>query len=144
MLTIEMARRGKKMAAVLFVDLDGFKAVNDTYGHDAGDAVLKEIARRLSSCVRETDTIARIGGDEFLGVLSELQAPENAVEIAEKILQSVSEDIFFDGIKMTVGASIGIAIYPTHGEDMESLIKQSDKAMYNIKKSGQNGYSFVN
>ncbi|MGD0280314.1 MAG: diguanylate cyclase, partial [Smithella sp.] len=141
---INMARRYKKAAAVMFIDLDGFKAVNDTLGHDAGDYVLVQVAKRLLSCVRETDTVARVGGDEFLIIATEINTPDNAAQIAEKVIQLVSKPVFFKGQKTAVGASIGIALYPDHGEDMDQLIKLADEAMYKVKNAGKNGFCFVN
>ena len=142
-LTINMARRYKKAAAVMFIDLDSFKAVNDTFGHDAGDYVLKQVAKRLLSCVRETDTVARVGGDEFLIIASEINAPENVAQIAEKVIQLVSQPIVFNGQQAVVGTSIGIALFPEHSEDMDKLIKLADEAMYKVKNAGKNGFRFV-
>jgi diguanylate cyclase (GGDEF)-like protein len=141
---INMARRYKKAAALMFIDLDGFKAVNDTLGHDAGDYVLKQVAQRLLSCVRETDTVARIGGDEFLIIATEINSPKNAAQIAEKVIQLVSKPFIFKGKKAVVGTSIGIALFPDHGKDMDQLIKQADEAMYKVKNAGKNGFCFVN
>ena len=140
---LNMARRYKKAVALMFVDLDGFKAVNDTLGHDAGDYVLKQVAQRLLSCVRDTDTVARIGGDEFLIVATEIIVPENVSQIAEKVIQSVSSPFIFNGQRASIGASIGIALFPDHGENMDQLIKEADKAMYRIKNSTKNGFSFA-
>jgi len=140
---INMARRYKKGVALMFVDLDGFKSVNDTLGHDAGDFVLKEIAIRLLSCVRETDTVARIGGDEFLIIATEMNSPENAAQIAEKVLKLVSQPIAFNGQQAKVGTSIGIALFPDHGDNMDQLIKLADETMYKVKNAGKNGFRFV-
>ncbi len=139
-----MARRYKKSTAVMFIDLDGFKDVNDTLGHDAGDYVLKQVAQRLLSCVRETDTVARFGGDEFLIIATEINAPENAAQIAEKVIQLVSQPVIFKKQQAVVGASIGIALFPDHGKDMDQLIKLADEAMYRVKNAGKNGFVFVN
>lgn len=141
-MALSEARRRKTLVAVMFIDLDGFKAVNDTLGHDAGDQVLKQVARRLLSCVRETDTVSRVGGDEFLVVATGLHTPENAERMAEKILQLVSQQVI--GRQPVISASIGIAFYPHHGEDKDQLIKLADEAMYQIKKSGKNGYIVAN
>jgi diguanylate cyclase (GGDEF)-like protein/PAS domain S-box-containing protein len=138
-----IARRYKKATAVMFIDLDGFKAVNDTLGHDAGDYVLKQVAQRLLSCVRETDTVARVGGDEFLIIATEINSPENAAQIAEKVIHLVSQPIVFNEQETAVGTSIGIALFPEHGEDMDQLIKQADEAMYSVKNAGKNGFRFV-
>lgn len=142
-MALAMSRRQKREGAVLFMDLDGFKEVNDTLGHDAGDYALKQVARRMLDCVRETDTVARIGGDEFLIVAYGLNMPSDAVTIAEKILRTVSRPIFYQGRQAVVGASIGIATFPTHGSDREHLLKLADEAMYEVKSSGKNGYRFA-
>lgn len=140
---LNMARRYKKAAAVMFIDLDSFKAVNDTLGHDAGDYVLKQVAQRMLSCVRETDTVARVGGDEFLIIASEINAPENVVQIAEKVIHSVSQPIIFNGHQAIVGTSIGIALFPEHSEDIDKLIKLADEAMYKVKYTGKNNFRFA-
>jgi diguanylate cyclase (GGDEF)-like protein/PAS domain S-box-containing protein len=139
-----MARRYKKSTAVMFIDLDGFKDVNDTLGHDAGDYVLQQVAQRMLSCVRDTDTVARVGGDEFLIIATEINAPDNAAQIAEKVIQMLSQPVIFKEQQTVVGASIGIALFPEHGKDMDQLIKQADKAMYRAKNTGKNGFRFVN
>jgi diguanylate cyclase (GGDEF)-like protein/PAS domain S-box-containing protein len=141
---LNMARRHKKAVAVMFIDLDGFKAVNDTLGHDAGDYVLQQVAQLLLSCVRETDTVARVGGDEFLIIATEINAPENAAQIAEKVIHLVSQPVIFKGRQAVISASIGIALFPDHGKDMDELIKQADEAMYRVKNAGKNGFRFVN
>ncbi|MBN1472239.1 MAG: diguanylate cyclase [Syntrophaceae bacterium] len=141
---IQMARRHKKAGAVMFIDLDGFKSVNDTLGHDAGDYVLKQVAQRLLSCVRETDTVARVGGDEFLIIATEIISAENVVQIAEKIIQTVSQPIIFHNQGAVVNTSIGIALFPEHSEDMDTLIKLADEAMYKVKNAGKNNFRFVN
>lgn len=140
---LNMARRYKKEVALMFVDLDGFKAVNDTLGHDAGDYVLRQVAQRMLSCVRETDTVARIGGDEFLIIATEINAPENAAQIAQKVIHTVSQPFIFHGHQAIVGASIGIALFPDHGEDVNQLIKQADEAMYKVKNSCKNNFRFA-
>jgi diguanylate cyclase (GGDEF)-like protein/PAS domain S-box-containing protein len=141
---MNMARRYKKAVALMFIDLDGFKIVNDTLGHDAGDYVLKQVAKRLLSCVRETDTVARVGGDEFLIIATEINSPDNAAQIAEKVVQTVSQPININGQLAVVGTSIGIALFPEHSEDTNKLIKLADEAMYKVKNSGKNNFRFVN
>jgi diguanylate cyclase (GGDEF)-like protein/PAS domain S-box-containing protein len=141
---INIARRHKKSAAVMFIDLDGFKAVNDTLGHDAGDYVLKQVAQRMLSCVRETDTVARVGGDEFLIITTEINTPDNVVQIAEKVIRLVPQPIIFKGQKAVVTTSIGIALFPDHSKNMDKLIKLADEAMYKVKNTGKNGFRFVN
>jgi diguanylate cyclase (GGDEF)-like protein len=134
------ARRIGKSLAVMFVDLDHFKAINDTLGHTAGDELLLEMARRLRSCVRDDDTVARLGGDEFTIILSELRHPEDAVTVAEKIIAAVQKSMIVGGMPIEVSASIGIALYPVDGTDPESLLRNADSAMYRAKESGRNTY----
>lgn len=144
MMAFGMARRQRTSVAVMFVDLDGFKTVNDTLGHEAGDRVLKKMAQRLLSCVRETDTVARVGGDEFLVVATGLHSEEDAARIAEKIVRQVAEPVVIDdGRRASVGASVGVALCQVCGEDPDRLIKLADAAMYRVKNSGKNGYSFA-
>jgi len=126
------ARRDNADFAVLFVDLDHFKAVNDTQGHDAGDLVLKEVAVRLHDCVRETDTIARVGGDEFV-VLTERATARLAIGIAERIVAAVRRPFELPGGVARIGASVGVALYPHHGSNLDALMKAADRAMYAIK-----------
>ncbi len=140
---LKLAKRNKVLVAIMFIDLDGFKWVNDNHGHDAGDSVLKKIASRLKSCVRESDTVARIGGDEFVILLTEIHTADDAAVIADKVIQAVSQPITFTGLQLKVGASVGIALYPTNGNNPEHLLKQADSAMYATKNSGKNGYSFA-
>lgn len=142
-MALKMARRYKTLVAVMFIDVDGLKSINDSYGHEAGDILLKEISKRLISCVRDTDTVARIGGDEFLMVVTALRYPENAALIAENVIQTVFQSVTLEGKQVNVGISVGIAIFPDDGDDAESLIKRADKAMYVVKNSGKNGYSFA-
>jgi diguanylate cyclase (GGDEF)-like protein/PAS domain S-box-containing protein len=134
------ARRSGKSLAVMFVDLDHFKSINDTLGHTAGDELLLEMARRLRDCVREDDTVARLGGDEFTIILSELRHPEDAVKVAEKIIAAVQKPMSIGGMPIDVSASIGIALYPVDGNDPESLLRNADSAMYRAKESGRNTY----
>lgn len=144
-MALATAKRKKQLAAVLFVDLDGFKNVNDSYGHEAGDGVLRETSARLLGCVRHVDTVARVGGDEFLVILSELQSKEDAGTVADKIVASIDAPYVFEGQLMRVSASVGIAVSNGLERDIESeqLVKSADKAMYTIKKSGKNGYAYA-
>jgi len=132
------ADRTKSLVALLFIDLDGFKAVNDSLGHNIGDLLLKEVSQRLKNSVRESDTTARMGGDEFTVILTNLQETGVASQIAEKIITSLNKPITLDGNSCSIGASIGLAIYPDHAEDLESLIKKADAAMYQAKEGGKN------
>lgn len=142
-MALKLGRRHKTFVAVMFIDLDGFKAVNDTLGHDAGDHVLREVAQRLLFLTRATDTVARVGGDEFLFIGTELHGKEDAAKIAEKMLHAVSRPIIFKGQQTGVGSSIGIALFPDHGDNMDQLIKLADKAMYQIKNTGKNSFAFA-
>ncbi|MGE4440618.1 MAG: diguanylate cyclase [Desulfomicrobium sp.] len=135
------AKRDQKHLGVLFVDLDGFKVVNDKFGHEAGDIVLKTVAERFLSIVRTTDTVARMGGDEFVIVLSEIDDQTGAVHVAQKILSVVAiEIILSQTATCQVGASIGISIYPQHGTTRDDLLMAADMAMYRSKKKGKNRY----
>lgn len=137
---IVAAKRAHSKIAVMFIDLDKFKPINDALGHDIGDIVLAEIGDRLKKCVRESDTVARLGGDEFAIILHSLTSEDDAAKIARKILESVGMPIYPQGHECSVGASIGIAIYPEHGANANDLVKSADIAMYNVKDGGRNGY----
>ncbi|HJT61481.1 MAG TPA: EAL domain-containing protein, partial [Burkholderiales bacterium] len=139
---IVQARRRNSPLAVLFIDLDEFKAVNDTLGHAGGDGLLKHIAMRLQSAVRTGDTVARISGDEFVIVLNELVRPEDAALIAQKIIDGLGTPVEVDGKEVFVTASVGIAAFPTDGADAETLIGAADAAMYRAKQAGRNVYQF--
>lgn len=142
-MAMRRSRRNGLSVAVLFIDLDGFKSVNDTYGHDSGDAVLREVAGRLGRVVRDTDTVARAGGDEFLIVLADLQSRDSAAAVAAKLIESLSLPINLNDRQAIVGASIGIALFPADGTDVDSLVKRADEAMYEVKRAGKNGYRFA-
>jgi diguanylate cyclase (GGDEF)-like protein/PAS domain S-box-containing protein len=139
---IALARRYGRRLAVLFLDCDRFKHINDTLGHAVGDQVLRSVARRLTTCVRESDTVSRHGGDEFLILLSEVDQPEDAGLIAEKIVSSVAEPHHISGHELTLTASVGIALYPEDGQDTQSLIMRADTAMYHAKNTGRNRVGF--
>lgn len=139
---LNTAHRYKNKTAVMFIDLDGFKCVNDTLGHKAGDEVLKEISLRMLSCVRSTDTVARVGGDEFMIIAADLHSRDDAAIIAQKVISLVAQPVNIDGRQARVSASIGIVIYPDRDEDMDQLIKDADEAMYRVKNSGKNSYLF--
>ena len=128
--------------SVMLLDLDGFKAVNDLHGHDAGDQVLVEVARRLKASVRNQDVLARLGGDEFLVILKRCETINVERVIAEKIIDAVKQPIVLNSqVIVRIGVSIGIATYPEHGHDMASLLKAADEAMYGIKRNGKNGFA---
>lgn len=140
---IDLAKRKSCQAAVLFVDLDGFKEVNDCFGHNVGDLVLVETAKRLQSCVRKADTVARIGGDEFLILLSEIAHPDDASHVAQKVLEATSLPFSDFSHEIVIGVSIGIALFPDHAACSEKLIRYADKAMYKVKIEGKNNFSFA-
>jgi diguanylate cyclase (GGDEF)-like protein/PAS domain S-box-containing protein len=139
---IALARRYGRRLAVLFLDCDRFKHINDTLGHAVGDQVLRSIAKRLTTCVRESDTVSRHGGDEFLILLSEVDHPEDAEAIGEKIVSSIAEPHLVAGHELQLTASVGIALYPEDGQDAESLIMRADTAMYHAKNTGRNRVGF--
>jgi diguanylate cyclase (GGDEF)-like protein len=131
------ARRHNMRLALLFIDLDKFKPVNDNFGHAYGDLLLKEVAKRLNNCMRESDTASRLGGDEFVALLSEIEDEEAAVFVANKILSALTTPYDIAGHTFDISASIGIAIFPWHGIDGKSLMKQADLAMYEAKNNGR-------
>ncbi|WP_407333621.1 diguanylate cyclase domain-containing protein [Enterovibrio sp. 27052020O] len=136
------AKAHHRKVAVLFVDLDGFKSVNDTHGHDAGDLVLKKTTERLSACVRDIDTVARIGGDEFLITLTNITDTETIYKVSERMIQTVSNPFHFGDVEVRVTASIGISLYPDHANTPQELVTLADHAMYEIKRNGKNNYTF--
>ena len=136
--TIALARRYGRRVAVLFLDCDRFKHINDTLGHAVGDQVLRSVSKRLVTCVRESDTVSRHGGDEFLILLSEVDQADDAALIAEKIVASIAEPHLVAGHELTLTASVGIALYPEDGHDVQSLIMHADTAMYHAKNTGRN------
>jgi diguanylate cyclase (GGDEF)-like protein/PAS domain S-box-containing protein len=139
---ISLARRHGGRVAVLFLDLDGFKHINDSLGHAAGDEFLKSVARRLLNSVRTPDTVSRQGGDEFVLLLQDVQGPEDAAATARRVLQAVAEVHLADHSALHVTASIGVSLYPDDGLDVETLIKNADIAMYQAKKNGRQSYQF--
>ena len=139
-IALSRARRDQTLLAVFFIDLDGFKLVNDNHGHQAGDHVLKQVASRLTKNVRQMDTVARLGGDEFLIILPVIRNVSIIGKISTKIIQSIQMPIHWRKDNLFVSASIGIALHPAHGTSAEELIKSADKAMYEAKKNGKNQY----
>jgi len=137
-LALAQAKRGQKMLAVMFLDLDRFKVVNDTLGHVIGDSLLKKVASRLKGCLREGDTLARQGGDEFTLLLPQIDDREDAMRTAEKIIKSFAVPFQIDGHELYVTISIGVALYPMDGESIDTLIKNADIAMYDSKAKGRN------
>lgn len=126
--------------AVFYLDLDGFKQVNDIYGHAKGDAMLRKLAARLAGAVRKDDTVARVGSDEFTVIVEGMREIERVTAIAQAIIETVSLRVRDNGRDLKVTVSMGISLYPDHGEDMETLLKQADSAMYISKRSGGRQY----
>lgn len=137
---VEIAARGGLRLAVLFLDLDRFKFINDSMGHEAGDRLLQVIARRIKSAVRQSDTVARMGGDEFVIVLSELQHPGDAARLAEELLATVCSPLMLGDQEVSVSASIGISVFPGDGAQAGDLLRNADMAMYRAKSAGRNRY----
>ena len=135
-------KRNDKKTAFIMLDLDHFKDVNDNFGHDRGDELLKEVSKRLVSILRQTDTVCRMGGDEFALLISNVSAKEMMDEVAQRVLLIIGKPFILHGNKQMISASVGIAIYPEDGETLEILIKHADVAMYQSKKTGRNKYSY--
>lgn len=140
--SLKAARRGNHMAAVLFLDLDFFKVVNDTYGHPIGDELLKIVAKRLTHLLRVEDTVARIGGDEFVILLPNLSDQSQAELIAEKVIAELVKPFEVNALTLQIGVSVGIAVYPDYDSNETNLIKHADSAMYAAKRQGRNCYAF--
>ncbi len=134
------AKRHQKQIAIMFLDLDYFKEVNDSLGHDIGDKLLIETGKRLKSSLRETDIIARQGGDEFIVALTELSDIKHVIEVAKKILITIAKPITIKNHEISITTSIGISLYPQHGDDLYTLIKLADEALYEIKSTGKNNF----
>jgi diguanylate cyclase (GGDEF)-like protein/PAS domain S-box-containing protein len=139
---IAQAKRNRCALAVLFIDVDRFKHVNDTFGHAAGDLLLKQVSERLTRCVRSDDTVGRLSGDEFAIVLSQLAAPEDAATVAAKVVEELNRPFQLEGTELFVTASIGITVFPTDSEDQDTLIRNADVAMYRAKDRGRNNFQF--
>ena len=139
-LAITSSTRRQEKLAVMFLDLDGFKQINDNLGHDAGDQFLKESSTRLREMVRGEDFVGRIGGDEFVVVLAEIKTHDDSAKVAEKILNQFSLPFVYENEKMNVGTSIGISHFPEDGDNSEILLRKADKALYQVKNTGKHGY----
>lgn len=135
---LTLTRRDQTHLSLLFIDIDGFKHINDNYGHFVGDALLHKIAQRLRSCVRESDTVGRLGGDEFLVMLNRIRMLDDALMIAEKIRAKLEQPFELESLHLCIAPSIGIANYPDSGEDYQQLIHNADQAMYRAKNAGGN------
>lgn len=140
--SLARAKRDEVQLAVMFIDLDKFKPVNDKFGHTVGDLLLKEVAMRLQDCVRKSDTVARLGGDEFVVLIPTIQEKQGDAIVADKILKTLAAPFHIDGHILHISSSIGIAVYPEDGNDEKSLLKNADAAMYHAKKSGRNNMKF--
>ena len=141
--SFSLAKRHQRSMSVAFLDLDHFKQINDTLGHDVGDELLKVVASRLSACVRSGDLVSRQGGDEFVVVLSEIAHPQDAAVVAEKIVETLAQPIIIMGHELKITTSIGISVFPVNGtDDPQELMKKADMAMYAAKEGGRNGYRF--
>lgn len=137
---IKMAHRTHRALGLLYIDLDWFKQVNDTLGHDAGDQLLQEAAIRLSDSVRESDTVARMGGDEFTAILPQIEVLEDVDRVAAEIIHALARPFILNGISVTISASVGIALYPADAMGADELLKKADQAMYSVKNSGRGRY----
>jgi diguanylate cyclase (GGDEF)-like protein len=141
-MAVRRAKRSHKWVGVLMLDLDHFKDINDQWGHAAGDTLLKDVAERLLTIVRDTDTVARPGGDEFWIALPSLSSHQDLTQIAEKIVDAFRKPFHLDAFGAVVTISVGAALYPENGEDFNTLMEKADKAMYRAKHLGRNRYCF--
>jgi diguanylate cyclase (GGDEF)-like protein/PAS domain S-box-containing protein len=139
---LALSQRNRKQTAVMFIDLDRFKPINDSLGHAVGDVLLKEVSQRLVNQLREGDTICRIGGDEFVVVLPEVRRSSDAAQVAQKVIEQVSQAVMIDERELAVSCSVGIAVFPDDGRDAETLIRNADAAMYHAKELGRSNYQF--
>jgi diguanylate cyclase (GGDEF)-like protein len=139
---ISHGTRKKSTVALMFMDLDKFKAVNDTMGHDIGDLLLKEVSARILGCLRNNDTVARLGGDEFTVILRDFASPNEPTIVAKKIIELMQTPFELSDKVANIGTSIGISLLHDHGDNSETLIKKADLAMYAVKNAGRNDYRF--
>src|SRR5262249_7248979 len=139
---VAQAKRNDRVLALLFIDLDRFKNVNDSLGHQVGDRLLQMVAGRLQECTRDVDTVARLGGDEFVVVLPDLNDPEDAGHVAKKVLEALALPFRIDTHDLHITPSVGICTYPQDGESVETLMRSADTAMYHAKETGRNNYQF--
>lgn len=141
--SMQWADEHDQMIALLFLDLDGFKTINDTYGHDIGNLLLKAVAQRLCHCLRGSDTVARLGGDEFVVLLPGIPSLQDVIRVAEKILETLANPFVLEGNHIPISTSIGVSMYPLDDDDAEELLKKADFAMYEAKHLGKNRYEFA-
>jgi len=134
------ARRNKSTMAVVYLDLDGFKQINDTLGHGVGDILLKMVGGRLVATLREEDTVARLGGDEFILALWHVSGTDDAAKVASKVIEAVSQPYGIEGHTVSITSSAGVGIYPVHGKDADTLMKSADLALNEAKRAGKNAY----
>jgi diguanylate cyclase (GGDEF)-like protein/PAS domain S-box-containing protein len=139
---LALAKRNQYVLAILYMDIDRFKVINDTLGHEVGDLLLQETAKRMTSCTRKVDTIARMGGDEFIGICARIAAAEDASVVARKIIAALAEPFTIKGNQCSIGVSIGISLYPIDGDESATLVSKADTAMYRVKESGKGGYAY--
>lgn len=139
---MEGAFKRQQPFALMYIDLDKFKPVNDTYGHEAGDAVLRKVAELFTSCVRDEDTVARLGGDEFTIILWGITEKDQVEDRAKKIMELINEPIWLNDLRIKLGASIGITMAPGDGASVEAILQAADETMYAVKKAGRNNYRF--
>lgn len=139
---IGMAKRYSKQLALLYLDLDRFKQVNDCHGHAIGDLLLQEVATDIQACVRTTDTVSRHGGDEFVVLLTQIEEVHDSAQVAAKLLSRVAQPRIVNKHEVQISLSIGISVYPEHGRDAETLVRNADTAMYSSKENGRNAYQF--
>lgn len=142
--TLIAAERNHRRAAVMFLDLDKFKHINDTLGHAIGDRLLQQVAQRLTQCVRKNDTVSRQGGDEFVILLSDIGEADDAAMVANNIMHTLSQNYQIENYEMSITSSIGIALFPEDGKEIDTLLKNADTAMYHAKENGRNAYQFFN
>ncbi len=140
--SISLSKRNSNKLAIVFLDLDRFKYINDTLGHAVGDQLLQDVAKRLSDCARKSDTVARLGGDEFTLILPDITTFRDAAIVSQKILDSLTRPFCLSNAEYTIGASLGISLYPLNGDSSEELVKNADIAMYHAKQNGKNNYQF--
>lgn len=140
---IVQSERDKTQFALLFIDLDGFKGINDNYGHEVGDAVLITVGKRIQQCIRKSDTAARMGGDEYSALLLDVQDKKALSNVVDKIHKTLQEVMHIGNHECYVNSSIGVAIYPTNGEDSEILLRNADSKMYEVKRNGKGGFEFI-